>query len=118
MLVDPEEIYLALRISAVMDIKENECIRNMTGYPSLSELFIAADVLISDYSSVFFDNSITRKPMLHFTYDYDKYASERGMYFDIRDYLTGGSDEDEIIHILLTMDRGKEIEKTIRFRDT
>ena len=105
-------------VSAVMEIKENEHIRNMTDYPILSELFIASDVLISDYSSVFFDYSITGKPMLHFTYDYDKYSSERGMYFDIRDYLTGGSDEDKIIHILLTMDKEKESGKTIRFRDT
>ena len=43
------------------------------------------DALITDYSSVFFDYSITGKPIILFTYDYDDYASERGMYFGIED---------------------------------
>lgn len=44
----------------------------------------ACDVLITDYSSVFFDYSITKKPIVLFMYDYDEYMSERGMYFDVR----------------------------------
>ena len=105
-------------VSKVMDIQEDEQIRNMTAYPDLNDLFIAADILISDYSSVFFDYSITGKPMLHFTYDYDKYVSERGMYFDIRDYISGGADEDQILELLRTMDVTKEKEKTAEFRKT
>ena len=45
----------------------------------------AVDVLITDYSSVFFDFSITRKPIVLFMYDYDAYMAERGMYMDVRD---------------------------------
>jgi CDP-glycerol glycerophosphotransferase len=56
--------------------------------------------------------------MLHFTYDYDKYASKRGMYFDIRDYVNGGATESEIFDKLLTMDSALESQKTIHFRDT
>ena len=44
----------------------------------------AVDVLITDYSSVFFDYSITRKPIVLFMYDYDVYMAERGMYMDVR----------------------------------
>ena len=40
--------------------------------------------------------------MLHFTYDYDKYEAKRGMYFDIRECLSGSSSEDGIIDILKT----------------
>ncbi|MBR0398817.1 MAG: CDP-glycerol glycerophosphotransferase family protein [Eubacterium sp.] len=44
-----------------------------------------ADALITDYSSVMFDYSITGKPIILFIYDYDEYMRERGMYFDIKD---------------------------------
>ena len=42
-----------------------------------------ADVLITDYSSVFFDFAITKKKIILFTYDMDEYFSVRGAYFNI-----------------------------------
>lgn len=47
------------------------------------EFINSMDALITDYSSVFFDYSITGKPVILFTYDYDEYSSERGLYMDI-----------------------------------
>lgn len=44
----------------------------------------ATDVLITDYSSVFFDYSICKKPIVLFMYDYDDYMEERGMYLDVK----------------------------------
>ncbi len=44
----------------------------------------SVDALITDYSSVFFDFSITGKPIILFLYDYEQYQYDRGMYFDIR----------------------------------
>ncbi len=49
------------------------------------EFLNASDVLVTDYSSVFFDYSITGKPVILFMYDYDKYMKERGTYFDIKE---------------------------------
>ena len=43
-----------------------------------------ADGLITDYSSVFFDFANSRKEIILFTYDYDRYMEQRGMYFDMR----------------------------------
>ena len=77
---------------------------------------IASDILISDYSSIFFDYSIMEKCMLHFTYDYDKYEEKRGMYFDIRESLSGSASEDGVITLLRNLDMQKEIEKTVAFR--
>lgn len=45
----------------------------------------AVDILITDYSSVFFDYSITKKPIVLFMYDYDTYMNERGMYIDVKE---------------------------------
>ncbi len=41
------------------------------------------DALITDYSSVFFDYSLTKKPIMLFMYDYDEYMHDRGMYMDV-----------------------------------
>lgn len=103
-------------VSNVMDINENRFIKNVTDYVSLNELMIASDILVSDYSSIFFDYSIMDKPMLHFTYDYDKYEEKRGMYFDIRKYLYGASNEDELIRVILNLNDIDAICKTLLFR--
>ncbi len=42
-----------------------------------------ADALVTDYSSVFFDYSLTKKPIILFMYDYDEYMHDRGMYMDV-----------------------------------
>lgn len=49
------------------------------------EFLNSVDALITDYSSVFFDYSITRKPIILYMYDYDEYMHDRGMYFDIKE---------------------------------
>ena len=48
------------------------------------EFLNCVDALITDYSSVFFDFSVTRKPIILYIYDYDEYMSDRGMYMDIQ----------------------------------
>src|SRR5699024_5369224 len=44
-----------------------------------NELLGIADVLISDYSSVFFDFLVREKPIVHYLYDLDEYMKERGL---------------------------------------
>ena len=55
---------------------------DVTSYPDITELFIAADVLITDYSSVMFDFSVTGKPILFLAPDIERYRAQRGFYFD------------------------------------
>jgi CDP-glycerol glycerophosphotransferase len=57
---------------------------DVTGYPDVSELFLLADALITDYSSVMFDFTVTGKPLFFFTPDLDHYREKlRGFYFDL-----------------------------------
>lgn len=42
-----------------------------------------ADGIITDYSSVFFDFANSQKEIILFTYDYERYMDQRGMYFDM-----------------------------------
>lgn len=50
----------------------------------ITPLYVISDVLITDYSSVFFDYSNLRRPMLFYMYDLEDYAEGiRGFYFGI-----------------------------------
>lgn len=50
-----------------------------------NELLSVVDVLITDYSSVFFDYLATGKPILYYIYDLEEYEAERGLYFQMDD---------------------------------
>jgi CDP-glycerol glycerophosphotransferase len=78
---------------------EGKFAMNMTNYPSLNDLIIVSDLLISDYSSVFFDYSITSKPMLCFAYDIAEYTKERGLYLDLSKDMPSGyfDNEDDLL---------------------
>lgn len=63
---------------------------NVSRYDDIARLYLISDVLITDYSSVFFDYANLRRPMLFFTYDLDKYRDVlRGFYMDIEKELPG-----------------------------
>lgn len=104
-------------VAKSMKIEETEFLRDVSSYPVLEDLMIASDVLISDYSSIFFDYSIMGKPMLCFAYDYDEYAEKRGMYFDIREQLPNAENEDELLDLIMKTPVGTPAPSTIAFRD-
>jgi CDP-glycerol glycerophosphotransferase len=63
---------------------------DVSRYPDGTELMLAADVLVTDYSSSMFDFAVTGRPMLFYTYDLDAYRDEiRGFYFDFVDAAPG-----------------------------
>ena len=63
---------------------------DVTGFPDTSLLLLAADALITDYSSVMFDFSVTGKPMYFLVPDIEHYRGElRGFYFDLVAHAPG-----------------------------
>ena len=107
-------------VTKIMDVPCNGFSFNVSNYPNLNELILISDMLISDYSSIFFDYSITGKPMLCFAYDYEKYSTLRGMYFDIRKELDMEhccNTEEQIIAEIQHIDMDKKSYITKRFRD-
>ena len=105
-------------ISKLLNIDlDNSFAIDVSSYPSLNDLMLASDMLISDYSSIIFDYAIIERPILLFTYDYDTYNQKRGMYFDIRTWLPGGSvTEDELIELIKTLDYEKAIKQVRSFQ--
>lgn len=53
---------------------------NCTTYPDMQELLCAADIVISDYSSLIWDYSFTYRPIFIYAPDIDKYEKEPGFY--------------------------------------
>src|SRR5699024_6350361 len=55
-----------------------------------SDLYLVADYLVTDYSSVFFDYANLQRPMLFFVYDIEEYRDNlRGFYFDFEKKAPG-----------------------------
>ena len=53
---------------------------NATTYPDVQELVIAADCVITDYSSIAYDFAIIRKPVFLIMKDVNEYIEARGVY--------------------------------------
>lgn len=49
------------------------------------DLLSIVDVLVTDYSSIFFDFLSLQKPVIFYIYDLEEYTQERGLYFDYDD---------------------------------
>jgi CDP-glycerol glycerophosphotransferase len=98
-------------------------VTDVTRYPDVSHLYVAADVLITDYSSSMFDFALTGKPMLFFAYDLDVFRdSIRGFYFDFLPEVPGPvvTTQDELVTALHRMndDRATYAARYDAFRRT
>lgn len=61
--------------------KSGENVLNVSQYPSVEELMAVSDLLISDYSSIFFDFALTGRPSIVYVPDLERYQNEeRGFY--------------------------------------
>ena len=64
--------------------------RDVTRWPDIADLYLAADVLVTDYSSAMVDFAITGKPQLFYAYDLADYRDRiRGFYVDLPAVVPG-----------------------------
>jgi CDP-glycerol glycerophosphotransferase len=59
-------------------------VRDVTGHPCVEDLLLAADVLITDYSSIMFDYAVLDRPIVIYAPDWDTFRRTRGVTFDLR----------------------------------
>jgi CDP-glycerol glycerophosphotransferase len=65
-------------------------ILDVTDYPEVNDLVLAADAAVLDYSSLRFDFALTGRPMVFLVPDLDRYATGvRGFLFDFRSSAPG-----------------------------
>lgn len=62
--------------------KKEKFIKDFSNHENINELFLVADALITDYSSVMFDYALLNRPIIFYPYDIDKYKDIRNFYFD------------------------------------
>ncbi|KYD15910.1 CDP-glycerol:poly(glycerophosphate) glycerophosphotransferase [Caldibacillus debilis] len=90
-----EEYILLLRmhylVAESLDLSRYEGFAfDVSKVQDIRELYVISDMLITDYSSVFFDYANLKRPMLFYVYDIDEYRDVlRGFYFDIEKEAPG-----------------------------
>ena len=59
---------------------------DVSSYDDINDLYIVSDLLITDYSSVFFDFAILKKPIYFYMYDLNEYQDViRGFYISLKE---------------------------------
>lgn len=76
-------------VKAASSIIDNSFLIDVSNYPNLNELLIITDYLITDYSSVPFEFSLLNRPIIFYSYDYEKYLTERGFFEDYKSAMPG-----------------------------
>lgn len=67
-----------------------EFVYDFSAYNDINSLYLISDLLITDYSSVFFDYANLKRPMLFYIYDIEDYRDNlRGFYFDFETKAPG-----------------------------
>lgn len=106
-------------VTKSLNLSDSEFIRDVSGYSPLNDLYAVSDIMVSDYSSTFFDFSIMERPMFCFAYDLEEYELKRGLYLNLEEALPCPIDktEEELLKHILTMDEEKMIRQTIEFKN-
>ena len=79
---------------------------DLSGIGDINDMLPVIDILITDYSSVIYEFSLFRRPMIFFAYDRESYSAIRGFQSDYDDFAPG--------KICTSFD---EVEKTIKNKD-
>lgn len=73
-----------------IDEKLKDFVIDLSFYDDICQLCLISDILITDYSSVFFDYAHSRRPILFFVPDLEHYVSEvRGLYLNMETDMPG-----------------------------
>lgn len=91
-------------------------------HDEVNDLYLAADLLVTDYSSVFFDYALLDRPVIFHMYDLDHYRDRlRGLYLEL-DELPGPvcRSESDLANLILGVEARQEAESAQRaqFRDS
>ena len=81
---------------------------DVSKYDDINDLYIISDLLITDYSSVFFDYANLKRPILFYMYDLDFYKNKLHDFYIELDGLPGDilQTEQELIYAVKKSDRG------------
>ena len=86
---------------------------------TIEDLLCAADICISDYSSLVFEYSLFEKPMIFYTYDYDNYCDWRGFYYDYSEFTPGPivKDQEELFKAIQSCESDFDPSRVVAFKE-
>jgi CDP-glycerol glycerophosphotransferase len=96
---------------------------DVSDHAESADLYLAADLMVTDYSSSMFDFAITGKPMVFYTYDLEHYRDDlRGFYFDLPEIAPGPvvRSSTDLIKAIADVETfaTESVQKYRRFQDT
>ncbi|WP_051359587.1 CDP-glycerol glycerophosphotransferase family protein [Paucisalibacillus globulus] len=62
---------------------------NVSSFTDINPLLVITDILISDYSSIPFEFSLLRKPIVFYAYDLEEYTKTRGFWENYEELVPG-----------------------------
>ena len=69
--------------------KYKNFVYNVASYDEINDIYLASDLLITDYSSVFFDYANLNRPVMFYMYDFDDYKNNLRDFYISLDELPG-----------------------------
>ncbi len=99
------------------EIYNSKNVVDMSNEREMNDVLLIADVLVTDYSSVIFENAILGKPLVLYVPDLDQYTDTRGFYYDYNMYSYGEMVQDfsELAEVVKVAKNDEE--KLKRFRE-
>ena len=92
---------------------------DVTKQLNAEEALCAADILITDYSSIMFEYYLLERPVISYIYDIDTYDKDRGLFYPY-DQLAPGPyvfTQEDLVEKLLTVDEWFDIERIREFKE-
>jgi CDP-glycerol glycerophosphotransferase len=90
-----------------LEDKNAATIFDVSLHPDINDLIIASDMMIGDYSSVRFDYSLTRKPIMNYVPDFEQYSGSREFLMPYEESVVGPivTSYDDLFNFILTADK-------------
>ena len=112
-----DEWVIVTKLHYLNTLKNKNDVIDCTEYPIVNNLLAIADLLVTDYSSLFFDYSVLDKPAIFYQYDKNEYEQDRGFMFELTDYVDEKyivTSEEDFYNLLNRVDEIKHNLKRIK----
>lgn len=85
-----------------IDFENDGFYYNLSSEREINDLLFITDILITDYSSVIFEYSFFKKPVIFYIPDYENYDGSRGFYYPFSKYTYGdiAKNSKELINLI------------------
>lgn len=105
-------------VKGKLNIPDSPNILDFSDEREINDILFITDVLVTDYSSVIFENAIVGNSAVLYAPDYEEYNSSRGFYFDYRDYSCGSivTNQSDLADAIKTITNNNEDYKAFKKR--